>query len=83
VIQQVLTAPDNSAPFGFTIDQSTWISLLVGRQNPRRNGEQKRSEATGPNSLTEPRRVHIMTIRTDQAEQKSIESTQPPTASNR
>lgn len=74
VIHQVLAAPDNSNPFEFTIDQSTCAALIADAKTRAAVAEQKRSEstqpATGPNSLTEPKRVPTMTIRPDQAEQK-------------
>jgi len=62
VIHQVLAAPDNSAPFEFTIDQSTCASLIADARTLAEWAEQQR-----PNSLTDPKRVRTMTIRPDQS----------------
>jgi hypothetical protein len=64
VIHQVLTAPDNSDPFEFTIDQSSCTTILEDATANRR----ERLEPTRP--TTEPNRVHTLTIRPNQAEDK-------------
>jgi hypothetical protein len=81
VIHQVLAAPDDSAPFEFTIDQSTCASLFADAKTLAEMVERSKSSqlVPGPNSLTEPKRVRTMTIRTDGTMQKRIES---PTAPN-
>jgi hypothetical protein len=43
---------------------------------------QRRDPPTAPNSLTEPKRVRTTTIRTDQANEKRLESPQSQTAPN-
>ncbi|MHC2435159.1 hypothetical protein [Bradyrhizobium sp. USDA 4451] len=68
VIHRVLFAPDDSAPFEFTIDQSTCAALIEAAK--ARAESPKRAAGPAPNSLTEPKRVHTMTIRPEQAEQK-------------
>lgn len=68
VIHRVLFAPDHSAPFEFTIDQSTCAALIEDAK--ARAESAKRAAGPAPNSLTEPKRVHTMTIRPEQAEQK-------------
>lgn len=74
VVHQVLAAPDNSAPFEFTIDQSTCAALIADAKTLAEAAEQKRTESTqlapGANSPAEPKRVRTMTIRPDQPEQK-------------
>jgi len=64
-IHQVLTAPDNRAPFEFTIDQSTCAALIADAKTRAEAAEQER-----PKSLAEPKRVPTITIRPDKAEQK-------------
>jgi hypothetical protein len=63
VIHQVLAAPDNSDPFEFTIDQSSCSTILEDATANRR----ERLDTTRP---TEPKGVHTLTIRPNQAEQK-------------
>ena len=68
VIHQVLASPDDRAPFEFTIDQSTCAARIEDAK--ARIGSVKQEAGPGLNSLTEPKRVHTMTIRPEQAEQK-------------
>lgn len=68
VIHQVLSGPDNSAPFEFTIDQSTCAMLIEDAK--ARVEAVKREAGPAPNSPAEPKRVHTMTIRPEPAEQK-------------
>ncbi|MDH2384912.1 hypothetical protein [Bradyrhizobium sp. CER78] len=68
VIHRVLFAPDNSAPFEFTIDQSTCAALIEDAK--ARADAAKRAAGPAPNSLTEPKPVHTLTIRPEPAEQK-------------
>jgi hypothetical protein len=74
VIHQILAAPDSSASFEITIDQSTCATLIADAKIRAESAEQKRSDstrsATGLDSLAEPKRVRTMTIRPDHAEQK-------------
>jgi hypothetical protein len=64
VIHQVLVAPDNSDPFEFTIDQSSCTTILEDAAANMR----ERLESTRP--TTEPNRVHTLTIRPNQVEEK-------------
>lgn len=69
VVHQILTAPDDTAPFEFTLDQSTCASLIADATTRAKAAEQKRFEsnsAIGPNSLAEPKRVPTIIIRPDQ-----------------
>ena len=86
VIHQVLAAPDDSAPFEFTIDKSTCASLIAGAKTLAEMAERERSTSPwspmAPNSLTEPKRVRTTTIRTDRANEKGLESPRSSTAPN-
>ncbi|PAY10930.1 hypothetical protein CK489_01920 [Bradyrhizobium sp. UFLA03-84] len=68
VIHRVLFAPDNSVPFEFTIDQSTCAALIEDAKARAETAERERG--AGSNSLDEPKRVHTITVRPEQAEQK-------------
>jgi hypothetical protein len=67
VIHQVLAAPDNSDPFEFTIDQSA-CTAVIQEVNTVTEAHRKRLQST--QSITEPKRVHTLTIRPNQAEEK-------------
>jgi CxxC motif-containing protein len=86
VIHQILAAPDDSAPFEFTVDESTCASLIAGAKTLAEMAEQERStsprSSMAPNSLTEPKRVRTTTIRTDRANEKWLESPGSSTAPN-
>jgi hypothetical protein len=68
VIHQVLAAPDNSAPFEFTIDQSTCAAMIEDAKTLAQEIERKRPESTQP--TTDPKRVHTLTIRPNQTQEK-------------
>jgi hypothetical protein len=63
VIHQVLTAPDDSAPFEFSIDETTCAVLLAGIKTRVKEFEQNR-----PKSLDEPKHVPTITVRPNQTE---------------
>lgn len=67
VIHQVLAAPDNSAPFEFTIDQSTCAAMIGDAKTLAQESERKRPESTQP--TTDPKRVHTLTIRPNQTQE--------------
>jgi hypothetical protein len=66
VIHQVLTAPDDSAPFEFIIDQSTCAALAADIKS--RVDEIKAGAADMKRSLDEPKHVPTVTIRPDRKE---------------
>ncbi len=71
VIHQVLTAPDGSAPFEFTVDQSTCASLVAGVKTLSETAQRERSKSIyltpGSTSPIEPKRVTTTTIRSPTA----------------
>ncbi|WP_298266833.1 hypothetical protein [uncultured Bradyrhizobium sp.] len=67
VIHQVLSASGVS-PFEFTIDQSTCVALIENAKARVEAAERERGAR--PTPLDEPKHVHTMTIRPEQAEQK-------------
>lgn len=79
-IHEVLAAPNHSAPFEVTIDQSTCATLFTDTMDFAQIAAQKRAAqpTTGPNSLTEPRRVHTMAIPPDQGAVKPPQSPTGP-----
>ena len=68
VIHQVLAAPDNSDPFEFTIDQSACATMVEDAKTLAQEIERKRPESTQP--TTDPKRVHTLTIRPNQTQEK-------------
>lgn len=68
VIHQVLAAPDNSAAFEFTIDQSTCAALIEDARTIAREIERKRAEST--ERTTDPKRVQTLTVRPNQTQEK-------------
>jgi hypothetical protein len=68
VIHQVLAAPDNSDPFEFTVDQSACAAMVEDAKTLAQEIERKHSGSTQP--TTDPKRVHTLTIRPNQTQEK-------------
>ena len=67
-IHKVLTGPDDSEVFEFTIDQSTCAALIAEAKTRADAAERElKSIRSGTGSPTEPRHVHTFTVRPDQA----------------
>jgi hypothetical protein len=68
VIHHVLTAPDDRAPFEFTIDQSNCAGLIADAKTRAEIAQQQRSKPP-----TEPKRAPTTTIRSPMVPNTSTE----------
>jgi DNA-binding CsgD family transcriptional regulator len=87
IIIHFVATSDDGVPFEFTVNQSTCANLMAEARTLLEMVGREHSESAepvrAPNSRTEPKRVHTMTIRIDEDDQKRNESPQSLTVPNR